>query len=450
VNPNLILLNSQSTADIFCNPNVLTNIRNAGKSTKVDCNTGTSIITQKGTLTNYGEVCYNAKGIANILSLAKVKQKYPVRYDSDNGNQFIVVQPKKQVVFQQSGSALYYHDTTNRVMVMVNTAEGNREGCTDRAFSAAKQARRALGMVGYPSEKDFKHMVSSNMILNCPVTRKDINAANNIFGPNVASMKGKTVRSTQDPVLTEYVEIPKDMVALNKDVTLTADVMFVDGLGFLVTASRSIKSTTKDYVPKRSKADLINSLKKVFEIYSKRGFKIKTALMDREFECLRYDIRGVMLNTTAASEHVTEIERQIRVIKERARAIRSTLPFKKMPNRMIVELINFVVLWLNAPPPSSWVSKTYIPRTSMTGTTFDYNKHCKLPYGAYVETHKMNTPTNTTKERTRAAICLGPTANFLGSYKFLCRRTGCRITRKQTIQRTADASNRHRGFRSAR
>jgi hypothetical protein len=76
------------------------------------------------------------------------------------------------------------------------------------------------------------------------------------------------------------------------------------------------------------------------------------------------------------------------------------------------------------PPPSSGISKTYSPRTIMTGTTLDYNKHCKLPFGAYVETHEMNTPTNTMKEITRAEICLDPTVNFQGSYKFLCLRTG--------------------------
>jgi hypothetical protein len=58
-------------------------------------------------------------------------------------------------------------------------------------------------------------------------------------------------------------------------------------------------------------------------------------------------------------------------------------------------------------------------------------KHCRLPFGAYVETHEENKPSNTLKERTRAAICLGPTANFQGSYKFLCLHTGRRITRKQ-------------------
>jgi hypothetical protein len=131
--------------------------------------------------------------------------------------------------------------------------------------------------------------------------------------------------------LTEYVEVPKDIVDLNNDITITADGMLVDRLGFLITSSRKINIATTEYVPKRSETKLVNSLKKVFEIYSKRGFNINTSLVDREIECLRDDIRGVILNTTATSEHVLEIERQIRVAKERARAIRSTLPFQKCP-----------------------------------------------------------------------------------------------------------------------
>jgi hypothetical protein len=220
-------------------------------------------------------------------------------------------------------------------------------------------------------------------------------------------------------------------VDLNKNVTITADVMLVGGLGFMITSSRGIKFNTTEYVAKRSKTNLANSLKRVFEIYNKRGFNIQTALMDREFECLRDDIRGVILNTTATSEHVPEIERKIRVVKERARAIWSTLPFNAIPNRMIVELVNFVVLWLNAFPPSSGVSKIYSPRTIMTGAMLDCSKHRKLPFGAYVETHEENKPTNNMKERTRAAICMGPPKNLQGSYKFLCLRTGRRITRKQ-------------------
>jgi hypothetical protein len=67
----------------------------------------------------------------------------------------------------------------------------------------------------------------------------------------------------------------------------------------------------------------------------------------------------------------------------------------------------------------------------MTGTSLDYSKHCKVPFGAYVETHEENSPTNTMSERTRGAVCLGPSANFQGSYKLLCLRTGRKIVRKQ-------------------
>jgi hypothetical protein len=67
----------------------------------------------------------------------------------------------------------------------------------------------------------------------------------------------------------------------------------------------------------------------------------------------------------------------------------------------------------------------------MTGTTLDFAKYYKVPFGAYVETHEENHPTNTMVERTRGAICLGPSANFQGSYKFLFLCTGRKIIRKQ-------------------
>jgi hypothetical protein len=170
-------------------------------------------------------------------------------------------------------------------------------------------------MVGYPSPKDFKNMVCSNMIKNCPITPANIAAANKIFGPDVASLKGKTTRTTPKPVLIDYVKIPKEIIDINKEVTLAADVMFVDGLPFLVSTSRKIKFTTTEYVPRRTNPILVKSLKKILSLYSNHGFKVTTALMDREFESLRDDLPGLLLNTTAASEHVPDIERQIRVMK---------------------------------------------------------------------------------------------------------------------------------------
>jgi hypothetical protein len=128
-------------------------------SLKVHCNAGTKIVKHVATLNNYGTVWFNKDGIANILSMSLVKKKFPVRYDSAVGDQFIVSKPDKDVIFAASSSGLYYHDTTNRAVMLVTTVKENKEGFTDREFTRAKAAHRALGLVGYPSPRDFKNMV---------------------------------------------------------------------------------------------------------------------------------------------------------------------------------------------------------------------------------------------------------------------------------------------------
>jgi hypothetical protein len=105
------------------------------------------------------------------------------------------------------------------------------------------------------------------------------------------------------------VDIPRTIIDLNKDMTLAADVMFVCGLGFMVSTSRKLKFTTIEHVPRRTKPMIVKSLNKVFNKYNYRVFKAVTALMDREFEPLHSQIHGTILNTTAVSEHVPEIER---------------------------------------------------------------------------------------------------------------------------------------------
>ena len=69
----------------------------------------------------------------------------------------------------------------------------------------------------------------------------------------------------------------------------------------------------------------------------------------------------------AANEHVGEVERRIRIIKERARGILATLPFKKLPRFMIIHLVHFVTMWLNSWPIKTGISSTISPRELITG-----------------------------------------------------------------------------------
>jgi hypothetical protein len=119
------------------------------------------------------------------------------------------------------------------------------------------------------------------------------------------------IRTKPEHVCIEYVQIPRDFVKLHKYVTLVADAMFVNGLPFLVTSSRGISLVKIEYLKSRTAKRLVHTLERVFRIYGMAGFVVQTALMDMEFEKLKDKLPNVILNTTAAREHVGEIERKI-------------------------------------------------------------------------------------------------------------------------------------------
>ena len=122
--------------------------------------------------------------------------------------------------------------------------------------------------------------------------------------------------------------------------------MFVKS--FLVTSSQGISLVKIEYLKLRTAKRLIDTLERVVHIYAKAGFIVQTALMDMEFEKLRDTLLKIILNTTAAQEHVGEIKRKIRVVKERARCTMSILPYKLLPKLMIIEPMHFCVMWMNS------------------------------------------------------------------------------------------------------
>ena len=431
---NVLLLDNQSTTDLFCNEKILHNIREvAGKCTVVT-NGGTIETRLKGTLKGYGEVWYHPGAITNILSLSNVKKKYKITFNSEDGDCFFVHKPEKIIKFRCSENGLYIHNIKNKQdVIMVNTVAENESAYTDRQVAQAKRARKLYGIVGYPSIKDFKAMIEGNLIMNCPVTIDDVNAAEKIYGASIAAIKGKTTRQKPVPVKSDYIKVPEELIARNKILTLTADLMFVNKIPFLVTLSRTIRFSTIEVVKDRKMTTLVKAIGNVLALYRSRKFVIKEMLMDPEFDPLGVPLQnqGVRLNTTSANEHVPEIERHIRVIKERARAKTSRLPFKKLPRVIIKEMVKDIITWLNNFPVKGGVSKTMSPRTIMSGLKFDYNRHCKVELGAYVQTHDEPSPSNSMKERTTGAIALRCVNNVQGGYIFMSLNTGKILKRRR-------------------
>ena len=212
--------------------------------------------------------------------------------------------------------------------------------------------------------------------------------------------------------------------------------MFVNGIPFLVTRSRDIRLNTAEFLPSRTAKQLSSSLTKIVKIYARGGFTVRLVMMDMEFEKIKDDFDKVVVNTTAAREHVGEIERAIRHIKDRSRCVISDLRVAGvvyLHKLIVVHCIYFVVMMINSVPAEGGISEIFSPREIVTGRKLDMKKDCKAQFGAYLEASKDADITNTMVERTHSCVALGPSGNLQGSVKCFDLLTGrvvvCRIVK---------------------
>ncbi len=132
---------------------------------------------------------------------------------------------------------------------------------------------------------------------------------------------------------------------------MAVNVMSVSGVPFLVGVLRGLNLVTAEYTPSCMAKQLSLGLTRVMDLYLCIGFHVGMVLMDNEAKKLRNLVPILVVNTMApAKEHMPEVKRCIRLIKEQGRGILNTLSFKRMPQVILIELIYHVVLWLNTFP----------------------------------------------------------------------------------------------------
>jgi hypothetical protein len=156
---NVILLDSQSTMDLFCNPKLVQDITKAKHKMTVQSNGGKLSVSHQAKVDGYDKkVWFSEKAITNIVALSNVSKQYRVTYDSDD-KAFVVHredQGKPNMEFWMHKSGLHVYDPKETNLSFVHTVIGNKEHYSQRQIKGAELARVLHATLGYPSVKDFK------------------------------------------------------------------------------------------------------------------------------------------------------------------------------------------------------------------------------------------------------------------------------------------------------
>lgn len=443
IDSNWVLLDSQSTISVFCNPAMLTNIRPSPHVLRAVTNGGHQDSSMLGDFPNLGPVWYNPKSIANILSLSEVRKVCRVTMDTGAEVAMCVHRVDGTIMkFMEHPSGLYVFDpsTTNDTSTttvtgytFLSTVSVQKQMFSPRQIKDADTARTLYRMIGRPDEAHFQVILRRNMIRNCPVTPEDAKRALVIYGPDVATLKGKTTKTSAAPHTPtfEAVPLPPPVLEHHRNVTLCIDFFFVQGHAYFHTISRDIGFRTVTPVSDRTMKTILRETHAVIKLYHARGFFVRDLHVDNEFECIRHHLLPIVLNVVPADSHVGEVERSIRTIKERLRATIHGLPFKRVPKLLIHHMVADSVRCLNLFPRRTGISPDLSPVSLVTGVASPDYTAMRVEFGQYVQVFEDSDPSNTPRARSLGAIAMTPTGNVQGDFNFLSLATGARISRHQ-------------------
>ena len=186
INKDWVLLDSQSTIDLFCNASLLTNIRVVNDHLNIFCNAGSASTNIVGDLKGYGTVWFHDSGIANILSLHRVAERFHVTYDSHESNCFL--RP-----FIPGPRGLYYCNLSNingTILTTIDTVDNNKTKYIQRQLKYADSARKMQNTIGVTTQGLFQ-IIDNKMMHNFSIDRQSSNDALHIYGPSISNLREK-------------------------------------------------------------------------------------------------------------------------------------------------------------------------------------------------------------------------------------------------------------------
>ena len=260
-----LLLDNQATVSLVHNLGLLTDVRDAEVPLRVTGIGGSLTVTKVGTMQFFGDAYYHRSATANVISFSSA-----IAAGADiefvRGSNMFLWNTGKRVFEFRLKDGLYVcniADFSGASVRVVSTVVENEAQFTKREVQAARTARRLTAQLGYISDADLIKTIQSGAIMNCPVTVQDVQRARAIYGPDIASLKGKT--TWKRPPVVRIEQVPRPLQSAQ---TLHVDIMFVESDPYLVSVSEPLDLTMVTPMISRNQEVILKHLMEHIKGYS--------------------------------------------------------------------------------------------------------------------------------------------------------------------------------------
>ena len=140
-----------------------------------------------------------------------------------------------------------------------------------------------------------------------------------------------------------------------------------------------------------------SAIKAYLNKFGVRGVSVTTIYGDNELENIVEAVRPIHVEIFGHGQHVGDLERCVRTVKEGCRCTTSNLndTYKRMPRVVIDAMVKDKIHWLNIFPPTDYIHPHTGPAGLMLGTGLPNAKHPQLDFGIYFQVYE-NTKNNMT------------------------------------------------------
>ena len=439
----LLALDNCAYSSVLCNKNFASDIVSGECEPLLNWNGESHTNSFSGKLHPFGYCEINTKSPINLLSEFEVRSRFFLedRYADDNkiGNPVskIVHVGSTEVEFKlDSGTRQYVVDwrefhklfsfSPKSVNVVISSVKQNEAMFSKDDVRRARMARELIVKSGYASKEDIMRLVTSQgNVVNIEITRADVQRAVDIYGAqHVLHGRSRIMRPDTRVLRAEPILKPPQ--------NLYCDKFNVYGLWFMLCNAKPLEMLLVKYLEGQSELHLGKAFAEFVAILQSYKYESDIIFSDADSSAVANinQHSRVLVETSAAGDHVEEAESPIRTVKERIRSVKAGLDFA-LTKRLVIELVSFIVSRVNISISQHSVDGL-CPRVRLTGVIIDAHKELRIGYGYLVVARNKNVVSNDALAlRGEVCLTLRPVGNRQGSWRMMKLVNGKIVSRSQ-------------------